>query len=201
MDADFDRYELAEQATGGAGGVGGAGGMGGQGGTGAAAGACNETLVLNEIQTGSVRGVDDEFVELYNPGACPVPLDPYTLVYRSTSATIDHGVVWSEAGRAIAPGAFFVIAGAGYEGFADAQFPSSMALAAGGAGLALRLSGEIVSRVGWGDATNEFVAGVAAVAPAAGESIGRVPDGADTGNNSADFVVGVPTPGAPNQGP
>ncbi len=198
MDADFDRYQLAEEGTGGAAG---AGGTGGQGGTGGAAGACSATLVLNEVQTGSLQGVDDEFVELYNPGDCPVPLEPYALVYRSTSATVDHGVVWSDAGRSVAPGAFFLIAGAGYEGVADGQFPSSMALAAGGAGLALRLSGEIVSRVGWGDASNEFVAGVAAVAPADGESIGRVPDGMDTGNNSVDFLVGVPTPGAPNQGP
>ena len=54
--------------------------------------------------------------------------------------------------------------------------------------------------MGWGTATNTFVQGEPAPAPQAGQSIARIPDGHDTGDNSADFKLksAATTPGAAN---
>ena len=64
-------------------------------------------------------------------------------------------------------------------------------------------TGNLVDSVGWGTATNAFVEGTVAAAPATteapGTSIGRIPDGDDTNDNAADFVLDdSPTPKGSN---
>ena len=72
-------------------------------------------------------------------------------------------------------------------------------LAASAGGVGLRDSnGAMVDSVGYGTATNAFVETAAATAPAAGSSIARHPDGADTQSNAADFTAGAITPRASN---
>jgi outer membrane biosynthesis protein TonB len=61
------------------------------------------------------------------------------------------------------------------------------------------VGGNPIDAVGWGDATNAFVEGNPATAPAAGSSVERLPGGSfgngiDTNGNLADFVVAVPSP-------
>jgi hypothetical protein len=56
------------------------------------------------------------------------------------------------------------------------------------------VGGAPIDALGWGDATNTFVEGIAAVAPAAGSSLERRPGGidgntTDTNDNGADFFV------------
>ncbi len=63
------------------------------------------------------------------------------------------------------------------------------------------LTATLVDSVGWGTATNALVEGTAAAAPpttaAPGTSAGRKPDGDDTNDNAADFVLDdSPTPKA-----
>jgi len=177
----------------GGGGPGGASAGGGHGG----ARAC--TVKINELQTGGATALD-EFVELYN--TCPdlaLDLTGYTLVYRSSAGTTDFVRVSFTGGGFLAGKPYFVCANSGYAGAADARYADG--LADSGGGLALRdAKGAIVDSLGWGDASNAFVEEEAATAPPAGQSIARVPDGHDTGDNAADFVVRAPatTPGAPN---
>jgi hypothetical protein len=60
-------------------------------------------------------------------------------------------------------------------------------------------TGALIDSVGYGTATNAFVEGTVAAAPAAGESIRRSPDGHDTNVNAADFAIdSTPTPKATN---
>lgn len=203
MDGDFDKYEAASGGASGSAGTGGTGGVGGQAGFAGASGSggCEPNLKLNEVKTAGVGAPADEFVELYNDSACAAPLDAYVLVYRSSQATFDHGVTWSaESGQVLGPGEFFVVAGNGFAGPSNAVFPNGMALGATGGGVALRMGedGPEVDMLGWGDATNAFIEGTVAPAPGEDEAIGRQPDGDDTDDNAADFIVLSPSPGAPN---
>jgi hypothetical protein len=159
------------------------------------------TVKINEVQTGGAGGTSgalNEFIELYNTCADRAfNLAGYNLVYRSATGTTDNARVMFTT-QTIAPGKpYFVCANSGFMGSADVRYTDG--LATDGA-LALRSpDGNVVDAVGWGAATNAIVETAPAVAPAPGQSIARVPDGNDTGDNSADFKVAtVPSPGAPN---
>ena len=95
-------------------------------------------------------------------------------------------------------------AGSGYLGSHTPDQTFSTSLAATGGGIAVRDNGGVIlDSVGYGDATNAFVEAHATTAPpstaAPGSSSGRIPDGHDTNDNSADFSVSAtPTPGAAN---
>jgi hypothetical protein len=156
--------------------------------------------VVNEIMTGGPSSGADEFVEVLNP--CPVTIDltGARLVYRSAAGSSDSTLVgWSD-GALLAPGMRLVYGGATFAGPRDGDLGAG--LSGTGGGVAIRASGgSVVDSVGYGTATNAFVEGAAAPAPAAGSSIGRLPDGADTDQNATDWLpMATPTPGAPNAG-
>jgi hypothetical protein len=184
--------------TGGGGGTGGAvaaAGAGGGGGTGDTR-AC--TVKINELQTGGATALD-EFIELYN--TCPdrpFNLAGHTLVYRAAAGTAEFVRVAFTAETIAAGRPYFVCANTGFAGPADVQYTDGLAL--DGGGLALRApDGSFVDAVGWGTAANALVETAPAPAPAAGQSIARVPDGHDSDDNSRDFMIAAqPTPGAAN---
>ncbi|MFW5739955.1 MAG: lamin tail domain-containing protein, partial [Myxococcota bacterium] len=134
---------------------------------------CHAALVINEVQPAGPNGPDDEFIELHNPGTCPLPLDGYSLFYRSDDGTTDHLVWAAAAGQSMQASQFFVVGGKDFSGNADFPMGSNVALGASGGGLGLTLDDEVVDSVGWGDATNDYVEAVAAPVPAADRSIGR----------------------------
>ena len=152
------------------------------------------------MQTGGASA-SDEFVEVANQGAGPVDLVGLELVYATSSgSTVTRKAAWSasfvlDAGRRV-----LIVNGAGtYAAAGDLVYTGGFA-ATGGA-VALRvIGGTVVDAVGWGDATNAFVEGGAAVAPAAGSSLERSPGGAlgngvDTNDNALDwFVTASPNP-------
>ena len=155
---------------------------------------CEAKLTINEVQTSGAGGPDDEFIELHNPGSCAVSLDGYALFYRSSDGVDDH-MVWSAAaGQSMQPSQFFVLGGKDFTGGADFPMGGSVALGAGGGGLGLKKGDTVVDSLGWGDATNDYVEGAAATAPASGNSIGRFPDGSDTDDNASDFADLSPSP-------
>ena len=162
------------------------------------------TMKINEVQTGGATAALDEFVELYN--TCPdrpFPLAGYSLVYRSDTGVTNVLLISFAAQVVPASHPFFLCANASanYTGpTPDATYPATNGLRDVGGGLALLgPNGAIVDSVGWGTATNAFVEGMPAPAPAAGQSIGRIPDGHDTGLNASDFMIATtPTPGAAN---
>lgn len=156
--------------------------------------ACDGEVTINELQPAGPAGPDDEFIELHNVNDCAVPLDGYSLFYRSDDGSQDH-LVWSAvAGQVMQPGQFFLLGGKDFTGGSDFPMSSSVALGASGGGLGLERDGSVIDSVGWGDATNAYVEGSAAPAPDDDSSIGRFPDGKDTDDNAADFVELKPSP-------
>ena len=151
-------------------------------------------VLLSEVATGGATA-SDEFVELYNTAPSPVDLGSLELAYVSASgATITRKASWP-GGQVLLPGQHLLVANAAgaYASAADATY--SGGLAATGGALVLRVAGgAVVDAVGWGDATNGFVEGSAAPAPAAGASIERLPGGdlgstQDGNDNASDWVV------------
>ena len=155
---------------------------------------CAAMLVINEVQTAGAASADDEYVELYNAASCTITLDGYMLLYRSSDGVSDLLVWTAVPGQTMASGQFFVIGGKDYPSAPDYQFPAQVALGGDGGGLGLLKDDDLVDSVAWGDATNIYVESSAAPAPQAGKSIGRLPDGKDTDNNSVDFKEATATP-------
>ncbi len=154
-------------------------------------------LHINELQTGGVGGAQDEFIELFNSCGTATNLSGYALVYRSTAGATDVNLVSFSSVNVPASG-YLVIGHTSFSGSAAVHYSSS--LSATGGGVALLDSGSsVVDSVGYGNATNAYVKTAPAAAPASAQSIGRKPDGKDSGDNSTDFVVLTsPTPGASN---
>lgn len=175
------------------------GGGGGGGGGGGEAG-----VSVNEFMTGVTGAATNEFVEIVSSGSASVDLSGWKLVYRSATGTSDVVLATVPDGTVLAAGGFYLFGGAGYSGGPAADQSYSTSIAAAGGGVGIRSSdGTLIDAVGWGTATNAFVEGAAAAAPpttaAPGTSAGRTPDGDDTNNNAADFVLDdSPTPRASN---
>jgi len=159
---------------------------------------------INEFMTGTTGAAANEFVELYNAGTAAADLGGYRLVYRSSSGASDVGLATIPSGTTLAPGAFYLFGGRDYAGPPPADQSFTGGLAATGGGLALRdADGTIVDSLGYGDAVNAFVRGMAAPAPTPAPSPGnsdvRLPDGHNTDDNSVDFTVSAsPSPRAAN---
>ncbi|MEA2611851.1 MAG: uncharacterized protein QOG32_1577, partial [Chloroflexota bacterium] len=158
------------------------------------------TLVVSEVQTGGASA-SDEFAELYNGGSLAVDLAGLEVVYAtSTGSTVTRKATWTTT-TILEPGRHLLIANAAgiHAAMADATYSGGFA-ATGGA-VALRVVGaNAIDAVGWGDATNAFVEGIAAPAPPARSSLERGPggpdgNGVDTNDNVADWFVQVaPSP-------
>jgi hypothetical protein len=155
-------------------------------------------VLVNEVMTGGAASAAEEFVEVLNPCAHAVDLGGSRLVYRSAAGTSDLLLFAWPAGTSMPGGAHLVYGSATWTGPKDGELGAG--LAAAGGGVAVRdPAGQRLDSVGWGTATNAFVEAAAAPAPAAGSSIGRLPDGADTDDNAADWEVTAGlTPGVPN---
>ncbi|MGH2457024.1 MAG: lamin tail domain-containing protein, partial [Candidatus Limnocylindria bacterium] len=158
--------------------------------------------LVSEVMTGG-GSASDEFIEIYNPGLEPLPLDGLEVVYVTASgATVTRKASWALGAPALEPGAHLLIANeAGVHGsVADVTYANG--LAATGGSVAIRLIGATgaIDAVGWGTAASSWIEGTAAPAPPAGSSLERLPGGAegstqDVGDNALDFVVrAVPDP-------
>ena len=173
-------------------------GGGGGGGGGSA------TLVVNEFMTGTTGAAANEFVEVANVGTAAVDVSGFKLVYRSASGTSDVALATIPSGTSIPAGGYYLFGGSAYAGSPAADQSFSFGIAATGGGLGLRTAdGTLVDSVGYGSATNAFVEGSAAAAPATtdapGTSAARLPNGHDTNSNSTDFGSATPpTPKASN---
>src|SRR3954449_2935095 len=163
-------------------------------------------LLVSQVQTGG-GSASDEFVEVANQGLAAVDLLGLEVVYATSSgSTVTRKATWT-ASLVVDPGKRLLLANSSgvFGAVADATYSGGFA-ATGGA-IALRVvGGSVIDAIGWGDATNGFVEGTAAVTPPAGSSLERAPggvlgNGSDTNENSIDwFVQPAPSPqglGAP----
>jgi hypothetical protein len=153
-------------------------------------------LRINEVQTAGNAGASDEFVELFSSCGGSTALSGYKLVYRSAAGTTDTVFVTFTTQTI---GSYFVCGQTSFPGTAGVRYTASMAATGGGLAL-LDGAGAVVDSVGFGNATNAFVRGTPAPAPGSAQSIKRLPDGNDSGNNATDFTIATtPTPGAATQ--
>jgi hypothetical protein len=153
--------------------------VGAKPGSGATAGTA--TVRVNEVQTGTNSSAADEFVELVNTGTAAVDISGWKVVYRSATGTTDTTLATAPDSTALAPGAFYLVAGAAYSGSSPAEQTFSSGLAAAGGAVGLRdATGALLDSAGWGTASNALVEGSPAPAPPAtaapGSSIVRLPD-------------------------
>jgi hypothetical protein len=160
---------------------------------------------INEVMTGAPSQATAEFVELYNPCSTAIDLSGWKLVYRagnnvSTAWGVDSSTLFDFAsGTKISSKQFLLYAGSAISS-KDGPLASSLKDGDGAVGLRDG-SGVLVDSVGYGsvDPANAFIRGSAAPAPPivlGGGSIGRIPDGHDSGNNALDFrVTSQTTPG------
>ena len=189
--------------TGGTSGAGGTAGTAGTGGTaGSDAGTCTGHVVINEVSTDGTSG-SDEFVELYNASSCAVDLAGWRLDYTSSSGSTTKTNWTGVSGDSLPVGGYFVVAGLGFGGTADYVWGSGFGLAKGGAGVALYdpAGASPIDSMAWQSisGTHPDIEGTACANIPSGKSASRTPNGKDTDDNSADFVVGAPrTPGKPN---
>jgi hypothetical protein len=163
-------------------------------------------LVMSEVMTGGASA-SDEFIELYNPTATPLPLEGLEVVYVTASgATVMRKASWAAGAAGVPAGAHVLIAnGAGvFASLADVSYANG--LAATGGSVALREIGAAaaIDVVGWGNAANAWLETQPAPAPAAGSSLERLPGGTsgsgqDTDDNTLDFVI-QPVPDPQNSG-
>ena len=170
-------------------------------------------LLLAEVVTGG-GSASDEFVEIVNVGGVPVDLNGIELAYASAAGTsATRKILWSVS-RVLDPGRRLLAANASgvFASVADATWSSGIA-ATGGALVLRTTGGTVIDAVGWGDATNAWVEGGAAVAPPASSSIERRPGGdlgnaTDSNDNATDWFVqpapiaqGLNTPPQPTPTP
>ncbi|MFO0648344.1 MAG: lamin tail domain-containing protein [Polyangiales bacterium] len=164
--------------------------------------------VINEMVTGVTSAATNEWIELYNPCTAAINITGWRIGYRGATTAgpltaADSQTLFTFPARTIAPMGYLLIAGTGYTGTVDGRLSTGVADPGGGIGLR-NTAGTVVDSLGWGTATNAFVrvrpSAVAPLAAAPGNSIQRLPDGADTGNNMADFHISMrPTPRGANR--
>ena len=155
--------------------------------------------VINEVlydPEGSDSG--SEFVELITLGAEPVCLEGWSLRAGDGAAPGAWRTIWEGTpGDTLRPGRVFLIAEPEVEG---ADVATKLALQNGPDCCALVFDGRDADVVGWGEHEfPEYYEGNPAPDVSSGHSLARVPDGADGGDNSVDFVdCPKPTPGRRN---
>jgi hypothetical protein len=142
-----------------------------------------------------------EFIELYNPDSTSQELHGWSLEAGNGAQPGDWRRQWEGgAPDRIGPRGFFLIAGAAFEGVADARAPLDMQN--GPDAVRLRAPSGWTDRVGWGELEHEeFFEGVPAPDAPSGSTLARIPDGLDRDDNRSDLrICPQPTPGRANAG-
>jgi hypothetical protein len=157
------------------------------------------SVVINEVCY-DPPGSDDgaEFVELLNITSEPLALDGVRLEFANGADGPVWQVRWTgSAGDVAPPNGRFLIADSGWAG-SPADALATLDLQNGPDALRLADDTGVIDLVGWGDSGHAELAERTPAPDVAAASLARRPDGADTGNNAADFVLAEPTPGQVN---
>ena len=167
---------------------------------GAANGPARADLVINEILVdpdGSDGG--REFVELYNPGPGAVALEGVRFEFANGAEEETWRLRWEGQGLPDLPaGRFFLLTDRNWQGEAEADADAYLGLQNGPDAVRLVRGETTLDLLGYGALTDPALFEGDPAAVATGRSLARRPDGADSGVNSADFVLADPTPGAVN---
>ncbi|MBM4116489.1 hypothetical protein FJ251_01925 [bacterium] len=152
-------------------------------------------LVLNEVLY-DPEGTDGdgEFVELFAAGAESLALAPVRLEFCNGANPGAWELLWSGELR-LAPGALFLLAEAGVPG---ADVVLALDLQNGPEAIRLRLGGETLDLLGYGDGLDPALYEAWPAPDPTGLSLARQPDGVDTNQNALDWFAAPPSPGALN---
>ena len=160
-------------------------------------------VVINEVlydPAGSDGGL--EFVELYNRSGEAVSLESWTFETGNGNYQENWKLEWTGSQQdTIGAGGFFLL---GEEGVVpEPDVVTALDLQNGPDGCRLSDPVGVTDVVGWGNLVfEEYFEGEPAPDPKSGSSIGRDPDGLDTGSNRRDFVcLASPTPADYNHPP
>ena len=183
--------------------------------------ACVPGLVINEVDY-DVPGKDtSEFVELYNPTACDMPIAGISLILVNGSNMAEYRrIALSDAGVDVVPADSYLLVRGDALAHATSVPEVVMSLANGfiqngpdGMALFDENTQTILdafcyespmTEVWFDDVDNAFSLVEGDLNPelsdadAEGVSLGRIPNGADSGNSAVDWAVSMATPGAAN---
>ena len=155
----------------------------------------SNALILNEVlydPAGSDAG--SEFIELLNCGAAELSLAGFELQFVNGTEPAEPRTLWrGGADIRVLPGQRWLIA---ESAVTERDELVTLGLQNGPDALWLLRDGVRVDALAWGD-----VLGLGEGSPAldvSNQSLARVPDGIDTGDNALDWTAAAPTPGAPN---
>jgi len=158
------------------------------------------SLVINEFLP-DPEGSDGgrEFVELFNTGSEFESLSGVSLQFANGAT----GAVWSNRWTGgedllLGPGQRYLIVDRNWLGDPAGQAEVYLGLQNGPDAVRLVRGEEVLDLVGYGLLTDPAMMEDEPADTAPGHSLARRPDGRDSGNNRADFVLAQPTPGAPN---
>lgn len=157
-------------------------------------------LVINEFlpdPSGSDGG--REFVELLNTGPDPVTLADVRLQFANGAVGPEWATRWIGQAQAVLPaGGRFLIVDRNWLGAVPGDAEVALGLQNGPDAIRILQGVEVADLVGYGPLTDSGLFEGQPVAVVPGRALARRPDGRDTGDNGADLVAAVPTPGAPN---
>ncbi len=141
-----------------------------------------------------------EFVELLNIGTETLDLTGVRLEFANGAVAPAWERRWEGApGDSLAPGARWLIGDSGWTGDVTPNVLVSLRLQNGPDAVRLRRGEVVLDLLGYGDLADPAFFETAPHPGAAAASLGRRPDGEDSGRNDRDWVVcAEPTPGRPN---
>ena len=167
-------------------------------------------ILINEIQLASNSSVNDEFVELYNPNDDVVDLTNWYLQKETQSGTSSISTFAPKdlfLGKTIGSRQYLLVANASstFSSSADILTKSTYGLANNNTLILKNSNGDIIDKVGWGEAS-DFEGTGQALNPENNQSIQRKfhPSTSsgfiDTDNNANDFEIQTcPSPKAPSK--
>ena len=165
-------------------------------------------LVINEIDYDQPGTDNAEYIELKNIGDTPYPLSTiFVLLYNGSSGLgAQYGSISDPTWPDLAPGDYFVICG-NQSLTLNCDYPASSTTnfvqnGPTDAIVLINTNDQIVDMVSYGGSLFGYTEGTGTsqidTNDQDGISLNRWPDGNDTNDNDADFVVGCPSPGTTN---
>jgi hypothetical protein len=154
-------------------------------------------LVVNELyydHPGADAG--HEFIEFLNTSPAAVQVSDVVLQFHNGSGS-GWSDIWRGTSGVIPPGSLFVVGGASVAPVPDAAV--SISLQNGPDAVRILVGGVPADAVGYGGLDDaDYAERRSAPAAAPGQSLSRIPDGADSDDNGADLHPSPPSPGGFN---
>ena|GEM_PF-6160180 len=163
-------------------------------------------ILISEVQVDHASSSEYDFIELYNFSTGTVDVSNFQLKKRNSAGTESSISVFPD-NISIPASGYLIWTNSGYasSGAISADITTSQTLASNNSVVLLDRNRNIIDSVAWGTSTNPFIeTSPFNQNPEENQSLGRrwsssTPNYTDTNDNSLDFELQTPTPGARNQ--